>query len=108
MTENMKAKREELKAISAPLRTLVKAGAIGSINEGLATLYREQGHTTLHSYRSWQKEGYQVKKGSKALLMWAQPQPLKKPVEQMTEEEKEEQFFPVAYVFSNLQVEPKK
>jgi len=110
MTEQIKAKREELKAISAPFKMLVKEGAIGSINEGLANYYAEQGHTILYSYNKWKEQGFQVKKNSKALLMWGEPQPLKKKTEdnvsKSENKEDEDTFFPLAYVFSNLQVEP--
>jgi len=104
MSETMRAKREELKSLSAPFKLLLKEGAIGSINEGLANYYAEQGHTTLNSYRRWKELGFQVKKGSKALLMWGEPVD-KKNKEQQQEEDKDP-FFPLAYVFSNLQVEP--
>lgn len=101
----MKAKREELKAISAGFKLLLKEGAIGSINEGLANYYAEQGHTTLNSYSRWKELGFQVKKGASALLMWGEP--IKKEQEQQTQnEEKKEPFYPLAYLFSNLQVEP--
>lgn len=108
MTEEMKAKRQALKEISAPLLQLVKAGAIETINEGLSNMYAEQGHTELHSYLGWKKKGFQVKKGSKALLMWGEPKPIGKIEDKATatdEEQKEQNFFPLAYVFSNLQVE---
>ncbi len=101
----MKAKREELKALSAGYKLLIKEGAISSINEGLAMYYAELGHKVLKSYRRWKEAGYQVKRGSKALLMWGEPKPIKKGEEPQATEEQEEHFFPVAYVFSNLQVE---
>ena len=108
MSETMKAKREELKAISAPFKLLLREGSIGSINEGLANYYAEQGHTTLNSYRRWQEMGFQVKKGSKALLMWGEPIEKKTKEEQKAknEDEGKDPFYPLAYVFSNLQVEP--
>lgn len=106
MNQEMKQKREELKAISKGFKLLVKEGAIGSVNEGLANFYAEQGHTTLYSYRQWQEQGFQVRKGEKALLMWGQPKPIKKADAPLKKEgEQEEEFFPLAYVFSNLQVE---
>lgn len=108
MNQEMKNKREELKALSAGYKMLVKEGAIESVNEGLAMYYAEQGHSTLKSYRQWKEDGYQVKRGSKALLMWGQPKTYGKQEEQASkpDEEKEKEFFPLAYVFSNLQVEP--
>lgn len=103
MNETIKQRRDELKAISAGFKLLVKEGAIDSVNTGLINYYAEQGHTTLKSYRRWLADGFQVKKGAKALLLWGEPKPVK-PNEQPKEGEKEETFFPLAYVFSNLQV----
>lgn len=108
-------KREELKALSAPFKMLLKEGAIGSINEGLANYYASLGHTTLNSYKKWKEQGFQVKKGSNALLFWGEPKPIAKGVEIKTphtppkkdaKEDEETTFFPLAYLFSNLQVEP--
>ena len=106
MTTEMMNKRQELKAISAGFKMLVKEGAIDSVNEGLVNYYREQGHAVLKSYKQWKEEGFQVKKGSKALLLWGEPQPIKKQGQEGKPEDKEDAFFPLAYVFSNLQVEP--
>lgn len=105
MNQEMKNKRDELKAISQGFKPLVKEGAIGSVNEGLANYYREQGHADLKSYNRWKEAGFQVKKGMKALLLWGEPKPIKKVGVEVKEGE-EESFFPLSYVFSNLQVEP--
>lgn len=108
-------KREELKALSLPFKMLIKEGAIGSINEGLANYYASLGHTTLNSYNKWKEQGFQVKRDSKALLFWGEPKPIAKGVEIKTphtppkkdgKEDEGNTFFPLAYVFSNLQVEP--
>lgn len=101
-------KREQLKALSRVIKLAVKEGIFSSVNEGLADTYAQDGHTILKSYRRWREEGYQVKRGSKALLLWGEkrgketrePAPVDKPGENEGYE-----FFPVAYVFSNLQVE---
>lgn len=110
MNQEMKIKREELKALSVGFKILLKEGAINSVNEGLANYYAELGHKILKSYKRWREEGYQVKRGSKALLLWGEPQNIvnrNKPAEnQNNDSEKEDSFFPLAYVFSNLQVEP--
>ena len=101
----MTNKRQELKSISTGFKMLVKEGAISSVNEGLVNYYREQGHAVLKSYKQWHDEGFQVKKGSKALLLWGEPKPIKKQIEELKQEDKEDSFFPLAFVFSNLQVE---
>ncbi len=107
MNQQIKQKREELKALSAGFKMLVKEGAIDSVNTGLTTYYAELGHTTLKSYKRWKDDGFQVKRGEKALLLWGEPKPLKQN-EEPKEGEKEETFFPLAFVFSNLQVSPIK
>ena len=106
MNQELKNKREELKAISAGFRILVKEGAINSINEGLVKYYAEQGHTTLKTYRRWKADGYQVRKGSKALLLWGERRTYTKRTGATQREWAGDKadFFPVAFVFSNLQV----
>lgn len=105
MTNEIKTKREELKSISKGFKILVKEGAISSINAGLAGYYAQQGHKVLKTFKQWKEEGFAIKKGSKALLMWGEPKPTKK--EEVSDEQKET-FFPLAYLFSDLQVEPNK
>lgn len=110
MTQELKQKREELKALSAGYQVMVRSGQFSSVNEGLAYYYAELGHKVLKSYRQWQEEGYQVKRGSKALLLWGSPlRNNGKDEAQKNEPEAsgdDYKFFPLAYVFSNLQVEP--
>ena len=106
--ESIHAKRAELKELSRVIKMAVKEGIYNSVNEGLAEAYAQEGHTTLKSYRRWKEEGYQVKKGSKALLLWGEKRGKETPEpapENKTGENEGYDFFPVAYVFSNLQVE---
>lgn len=108
MTAEMKAKRAELMAISQPFQMLVKQGAIASVNIGLATMYAEQGHRILKSFKEWQKEGFQVRKGSTALLMWGEPVERKGPPTEQEggpEGESSNLFWPLAYLFSNQHVD---
>ena len=93
-------RRARLIELSTPLRALVKEGAIESVNEGLRQIYAQAGHTQLNRFFEWKNQGKQVRKGEKALLLWATP---KQKVSTDTGEEWK--FFPVCYVFSNLQVD---
>ena len=77
-----------------------------SVNEALEIMYRQDGHTELKRYGEWQKVGKQVKRGEKALLLWGSPKkPLKqeRALEDVGGDDKYK-FFPICYVFSNLQV----
>lgn len=106
MTEEMKIKREELKATSRIIQQAVKSGQYDSVNEGLADMYAKDGHTTLHSFKHWLTEGYVVKKGEKALLLWAQPRTAPNKEKATAEDKDEFSFFPIAFVFSQRQVQP--
>jgi hypothetical protein len=107
MTETTKNPLEEardmLKTLSQEVSDLVEAGTFPTVNEAIMeTLYKNGIHREFKSFRQWRKEGFQVKKGEKAFLLWARP----KDLEHVTDEENTEaKFFPLAYVFSNAQVE---
>lgn len=102
-------KREVLKGLSKPLQQLVKADAIASVNEGLKALYSEDGHRELKTLKQWNSEGKRIKKGEKALCLWSKPTQREKKQEEKshndTTQDETMAFFPLCYVFSNLQVQ---
>jgi len=106
MTDEMKAKREALKSLSAAAKQVIEMGEASSINEGLIYLYAQQGHTEIHSFKKWLDKGFVVKRGEKALLLWGEPIKAHNQEKQNDEEKDEFKFFPLAYVFSQLQVQP--
>lgn len=100
-TSNFQAKRMELKEISKTLAELKENGSIKTINEGLKSIYQEEGHREFKTYDQWTKAGLHVKRGAKALYMWG-----KQTAKTITDqgEEKEIKYFPLVAVFSDLQV----
>ena len=105
MKAEMQEKRRKLQALSLLAKALVERGRVESINEGLKFLYKSDGHEELKTFKQWKESGQTVKKGEKGLMLWA------KPLHVLKEEPKEEgesAYFPVMYVFSNLQIEPIK
>ncbi len=108
MKQEMKDKREALKEISGMIQQLVKTGVYTTVNEGLVDMYAKEGHTEIHSFRQWLARGYVVRKGEKALLLWAQPKSAPNKEKQTDGDKDEFSFFPLAYVFSQNQVEPVK
>lgn len=102
--------RERLKLLSLEVADLVEAGTFLTINDAIVeTLYKSDAHRQFKSYQQWRKEGYQVQKGEKAFLLWARPKEIQRPIEDgKTAEELDElmKFFPLAYLFSNAQVDP--
>jgi hypothetical protein len=105
---NIQEKRNYLKSLSKGLNVLVKEGTIDSINEGLSGIYAENGHSELKTIYQWNSEGKRVKKGETAFLLWGKPQKYTRNHSNQTRENKETKetdFYPLCYVFSNLQVE---
>lgn len=80
------------------------------INDIIAGWYREtSGATEFRTFAQWKADGYNIKKGSKAFILWSKKKSVTKPGE-ATENNTEPtetayEFFPIAYLFSNLQVE---
>lgn len=108
MTQEMTTKRNELKGLSRVIQMAVKNGIYESVNEGLVDMYRQQGHTEIHSFKKWLEMGYCVRKGEKALLLWGEPRKATNKEKKTEKDEDEFEFFPLTYVFSQLQVEPLK
>jgi hypothetical protein len=102
-TNKIHERRAALKAMSKPLQPLVKEGAIDSINEGLKAIYKQAGHEVLNTLQQWNQQGKRVKKGERALLLWAKPRLLQRMNEETTEVD-EFDYWPICYVFSNAQV----
>ncbi len=105
MKEEMKMKRATLKELSIAVADAVKAGEYPTINAAIVDLYRQQGHTEIHSYRAWLERGMVVKRGEKALLLWGEPRQSGKVEKPETGSDDEYKFYPLAYVFSQQQVE---
>lgn len=103
--KTIQEKRDILKKLSQPLQLLVKESALSSVNDGLKAIYAQSGHTQLKTLKQWNKEGKSIAKGSHAFCLWGAP----KQREEQQEEAKDEasdamSFYPVCFVFSNLQV----
>lgn len=108
MKQEMIEKRESLKALSRVAAEMVKAGEAGSVNDGLLMIYQQQGHTEVHSFKKWWDMGYTVRRGEKALLLWGEPIKAANQEKKKDDEKDEYKFFPLAFVFSQLQVDKLK
>lgn len=108
MGAKIQAIREELKGMSLAVAELVKFGQYPNVNAAIiAEFHRKDGHEIFHTYKQWQEQGYQVKKGSKAFHIWSRPIDAIKAEESQAPatEEGERKYFAVAFLFSNAQVE---
>ncbi len=96
-------RRQFLKTLSTAVKPLIAEGTFENVNDAITgAIYSLEGHTTLKTYEQWKSEGKQVKKGEKALFVWGKPKQKDKAEET---DEKADKFFPLCYLFSNLQVE---
>ena len=79
------------------------------INDVLAMWYKEETNAdTFKSFLQWKKDGYNVKRGEKAFLLWSRKRKVSRHEESNNGDEPTEknyEFFPIAYIFSNFQVE---
>lgn len=111
MPEATKAKRSYLDELSRAVQPLVKDGKYALINDALINeIYRCGDHKEFKTFQEWKKEGYSVKKGEKAFLVWGRPVDKQRSEEQVAkgqqpDEPDERKFFPLSFLFSNAQVE---
>lgn len=108
MTRNeaLKEKRKELISISKAVRPLVEEGEFDTVNEAIVeSVYKEKDSKIkeLNTLRQWNKKGYRVMKGEKALLVWGQPRKAEQ-VPDGSDEPEEYKFWPVCFLFANTQV----
>ncbi len=107
-----RARRKALKDLCNTLQVAAKAaGMEESPNELLRGYYAQAGHTELKTFEEWKQAGFYIRKGEKAILLWGHPKPSRQAKEAAKqagkpEEEAENDFYPLAYLFSNQQVAP--
>ena len=84
-----------------------------SINEILVhEFYTDSENTEFNTFHQWKIKGMNIIKGSKAFLVWGKKRDAKEQQEQPKQEQQQDEesnykFFPVCYLFSNKQVQPK-
>lgn len=103
--EQYKANRTALIQLSTALRLLVKEGALDSVNEGLKEIYEKSDHEIeeFKTFWQWKDEGFTIKRGSKAFLIWGQPRRGSQ-VAEGSDEPEEYNYWPLCYLFANTQV----
>lgn len=111
---NARARRQALKNLCNTLQAAAKAAGLEeSPNELLRAYYAQAGHTELKTFEEWKQAGFYIRKGEKAILLWGHPKPSRQAKEAAKqagkpEEEAENDFYPLAYLFSNQQVAPRQ
>ncbi len=101
--------REHRQHLMNKAKTMEEAEALQElrVNDIIVNyFYTDAINTEFHSYKGWQDLGMQVKKGSKGFLIWGRKRQNINDKQASTEEKDQYKFFPLAYIFSNNQVEP--
>jgi len=121
MKERTKQKRALLSQLSAAAREIREAEIDRFIREGkpdkalraagrslnsyiIENFYQDSENVVFNTFNQWQQNGYQVKKGAKAFVLWGRPLEIQKAEKQQEPQEGDEQFFPLCHLFSNAQV----
>lgn len=113
----MQEKRMKLRELSNALLSARDKGQYmgnedDTVNGLLRFYYACKGFKNLKTFSEWQKDGFSVKKGEKALLVWGSPVSLNKKKEEETakeegqdeEKKKNDDYFPLCYLFAECQV----
>jgi hypothetical protein len=106
----IRERRQALRDLCNELKSMAQInGKEAHVNELLRDFYAGTGHTELKTFEQWKEDGYFVRKGEKALLLWGKPKASKNAIQEATEQGKSEEdadtdFYPLAYLFSKQQV----
>lgn len=106
----IRERRQALRDLSNELKSMAQInGKEAHVNELLRDFYAGTGHTELKTFEQWKAQGYFVRKGEKALLLWGKPKASKNATQEATQQGKSEEdadtdFYPLAYLFSKQQV----
>lgn len=97
--------RKGLIELSKVIRMGVKEGIYDSVNEGLKEAYTGDNPEILEfkTFSQWKEDGYTIKKGSKAFILWGQPRKVSQVPEGSSEPE-EYKYWPLCYLFADTQV----
>jgi len=102
--EDYQEKRKKLKTLSKIAKKLIEQHDYKNVNEAIIKgIYKKENPEIIefNTFNQWSKNGKIIKKGSSAFLVWGQP----RASAQVTDEVIDEfTFWPVCYLFSNLQV----
>lgn len=113
----MQEKRMKLRELSNALVSARDKGQYmgnedDTVNGLLRFYYACKGFKNLKTFSEWKKDGFSVKKGEKALLVWGSPVSFNKKkedetakgAEQEEEKKKDDDYFPLCYLFAECQV----
>jgi len=107
--ETREDKKNLLKSLSKSAKMVIEAEQEDKrVNEVLIEWYTNENHNEFKKFWDWKKAGFKVKKGEKAFFVWGKKRKATEKATNEKEEDKEFKFYPIAYLFSNAQVEPLK
>lgn len=107
--ERHRERRKQLRELSKIAKMRMDTDCEGmTVNEILVQeFYTDEENTEFKTLPQWNKDGFKVKKGAVSFLVWGKPRTIEKEQQEQNpnkEEENDDEFFPVCYLFSNNQV----
>lgn len=112
--ERARERRKELQTLSVIAKKRMEADLEGyTVNEALIQMYREANPKIkeFKTLKEWNKLGFSVSKGETALLVWGRPNQAQEEQEQaelQSQDDNEELFYPLCYLFTDLQVKQRE
>lgn len=104
-------KKAQLIQLSQIVKAQMDMGIIEAetVNQGLIEMYFENSEVPeLSTFGGWKKQGFKVKKGEKStVIIWGKPRKATKKTETKNgkDDESKYKYFPLAYLFTENQVE---
>lgn len=112
--ERARERRKELQTLSGIAKKRMEADLEGyTVNEALIQMYREANPKIkdFKTLKEWNKLGFSVSKGETAFLVWGRPNQAQEEQEQtepQSQDDNEELFYPLCYLFSDQQVKERE
>ena len=99
-------KKQLLKSLSTQAKEAIELGTTeeATVNAVLISWLTNETHKEFNNFWEWKKKGFKVKKGAQAFFVWSKK--MKSKDKESEDEDKEYSFYSLAYLFSNVHVEP--
>lgn len=114
-TSGREEKRKVLRSLSKQAKQIIDLDPNCeevTVNEVIINrMYKSANHREFNTFKGWKEKGFKVIKGSKAFFIWSKPRKAQRMSEEQSNEDEEKitqeyEFFGVANLFSNAQVQP--
>jgi hypothetical protein len=106
--QQYKENRDKLKQLSKAAQKLMETGQFTTINEAILNGIYKTDNPQIQEFKTfnqWKNEGKKIKKGAKGFVIWGKPKKAQAEKPDTKSEEENYKYWPMCYLFSNLQIE---